>query len=134
MNELSTRLIPIEPSEISYALNRHPDEKTAWPICGQRVEYRHRMWEQHTYPAVIIEVQDPEDRTDTWLWHAVRDVNGNLLYDAGMPRFVRVADPWPWVALRVDMEGTERRFETREARVRGSAGWLPLNWRTRPIR
>lgn len=134
MRELDTRLVPIEHCEVAYALNRAPTERTPWPRPGDRVFYRHREWDTQVHEAVIEQVQDPEDRTDPWLWHAVRDAHGRQLWDGTTPRFAALADPWPWVVLRTWMDGIWQRFTTREGRVRGSAGWLPPNWRERPVR
>lgn len=134
MQESDTRLAPIERCEISYALNRAPAERTPYPRAGDRVLYRHREWDTEVFEAIIEEVQDPQDRTDPWLWHAVRDMHGRQIFDGPAPRFVAVADPWPWVLLRTWMGGAWQRFITREGRVRGSAGWLPPGWRDRPVR
>jgi hypothetical protein len=151
VDEIGTRLVPWQQLEVSHARNRPLAERPPLPHPGDRVWYRRFEWNRdpgtgdlvEPESAVIVEVQDPRDTSDAdyvdgvgWvrdpnLWHLVRDVNGVPIVDPGGLRYAPVADPWPWVRLRrpngiVDC--------TREARLRGSAGWLPLDYLTRPER
>lgn len=133
MRELDSRSIPYEQREVTFALNRPPHLTQPWPTVGQRVLYRRHDWSTVAVPATILEVQDPDDYADPWLWHTVRDPNGNVvLTDDEVPLRSRVADPWPWVRLRPD-DNLGEVVETREGRLRGSAGWLPLSWRPNPV-
>lgn len=85
------------------------DEIHAWrqvgsplPVPGEHVLYRHVEFGDIT-DALVVEVvpDDPQDITS------------------------RVGDhPWSVVLLRTG----QGLVATREARVRGSAGWLPLSW------
>lgn len=135
MLEHETRLVPIEAREVAYARNRPTHERPPIPKPGDKVWYRHNEWDQHVWPATILEVQDVDDRTDPHLWHLVRDTSGVPILDADIPRQVQVADPWPWVLLRVDDDRfPSPQIRTQEGRVRGSAGWLPLNYLDRPVR
>src|SRR3954454_4979293 len=105
MQEQDTRLVPIEHSEVAYALNRATAERSPYPTVGDRVFFRHREWDVVVHPAVIRDVQDAGDRTDPWLWHTVKDVVGRQHFAHGVPRFVPVADPWPWVVLDAEIGG-----------------------------
>jgi hypothetical protein len=153
MDEIGTRLVPWEQSEFTHAHNRPRPERPPLPEPGDQVWYRRYDW--HHNPATgetenpelvtVVEVQPPDDESltchlpgvglvrDLNLWHLVRDnVTGRPAYDpSGQPRYVHVADPWPWLRLR---RPNGMLAETREARLRGSAGWLPLDYRSRPER
>jgi hypothetical protein len=140
---------------VSHARNRPLSERSPLPLTGDRVWYRRHEWDrdptsgEHVPPelAVVVEVQDPLDTSDQdyvdgvgWvrdpnLWHLVRDIHGRPIrqpmVDGGALRYAPVADPWPWVRLQRPngiVDGT------REARLRGSAGWMPLDYLTRPER
>ena len=100
---------------------------------GDRVCYRRDNWADPVL-ATVVEVQDLDDHDDPNLWQEVKDTQGQPIYDgSGEPLYVPVADPWPWVLLSPD-DAPGRLAQTREARLRGSAGWLPLHWRTRHVR
>ncbi len=130
MDELDTRLVPIEPIEVSYARNRDPGERPPIPKPGDQVWYRHQTWDADVTRATVLWVQPLDDQTDPMLWHLVRGAEGQPIFDGREPRMVPVADPWPLILLKT-VYGMVR---TRESRVRGSAGWLPDNWRKRPVR
>jgi hypothetical protein len=87
------------------AARKHRSHRTLVPVAGQHVQYRHDHHRDVT-DAVVVDV----------LW----DVNDPNCFTDGMV----VSDPWPIVRLRT-MHGL---LDTREARVRGSAGWLALGW------
>lgn len=153
MDEIATRWVPWEQAEFSHARNRPLSERPPLPKVGDQVWYRRYDWchnpatgeVEEPELVVVVEVQDPDDTTlachlpdigmvrDLNLWHLVRD---NL---TGRPRvdehgewlYVHVADPWPWVRLR---RPNGMLAETRESRLRGSAGWLPLDYLSRPER
>ncbi len=151
MQELETRIVPWQYTEVSWARNRPPGERVPLPHAGDVVWYRQWEWERdpggrHTPPerATVVEVQDPTDTAvvhttpdgvparDPNLWHLLRDPSGKPLPGPGGGMvYAPVADPWPRVVLRRP-NGVV--VTTREARLRGSAGWLPLDYRTRPER
>jgi hypothetical protein len=131
-DELSTRVIPYAPVEGAYARNRNLDERTPVPAVGDTVYYRHNEWDAEVVEAEVLAVQSMDDLHDVNLWRLVRDnLTGAPVYDNGQPRMVKVEDPWPWVMLKPEGHPTT---QTWEARLRGSAGWLPLDYRERPLR
>jgi hypothetical protein len=132
-SEEETRHIPWAQVEVSYARNRNPIERVA-VTPGDRVYYRRDNWDPNLVLAQVLEVQDLGDRTDPNLWQQVRNVGGSPVLDPlGQLVHAPVADPWPWVILQPD-DTPGRTAKTWEARLRGSAGWLPLDWRTRHVR
>jgi hypothetical protein len=133
VDELATRLVPWDAVEVAWARNRPHHERPALPAVGEHVWYRRNTWDPHDVCewCQVVEVRDLDDRTDPNLWHQVRDANGQPVYDAGQPRHAPAADPWPWLRLR---RPNGLIAETREARLRGSPGWLPVDYRTRPER
>lgn len=140
-SELDTRHLPYEPVEVSYATNRPAGERTPIPVVGQQVLYRREFWDQEPVQVTVVSVQDLGDRSDPNLWRLVRDVHGNPMPGPdGDVLMVPVPDPWPLLWLRgwwppyPGGKPEEREAQTREARLRGSPGWLPLDWRLRPVR
>jgi hypothetical protein len=140
-------MVPHERVEAAYAHNRDPAERTPFPRAGDRVLFRADMWQREPpVPAVVLLVEtwdDPQpvarwdgisDGTEC-MWRVVKDLAGRPVVDvergAERIRRVRVEDPWPFVRLRLD-SGALR--DTREARLRGSPGWLPLDYLSRPVR
>jgi hypothetical protein len=123
-------LVPIDPGEVHWALNRPPHHRTPVPTVGERVCYRHHEWGEVTH-AQVLAVQDPTDPAsyrDHYLWHVLVDEARLPIHDGAGNRVLTPApDPWPTLTLAT---GWGHRM-TREARVRGSAGWLPLDWQTR---
>jgi hypothetical protein len=137
--ELDTQHVPYDVREYNWALNRPYHERPALPRPGDMVFYRREAWDQNPVLVTVVAAADLRDRTDQNLWQPVHDpATGQLLYDNGVPRYAPVPDPWPWVRLTgrwaVGGEMAERDAITMEARLRGSPGWLPLDWRDRPVR
>lgn len=118
---------PWDPAELHWQLNRPRRHWTPIPNVGDRVFYRHEHWGPVT-AAQVLDVQSLDDYSDHYLWHVVRDDRGEAMRDE-LGRYILrpVADPWVTLTLATDWGTTV----TREARVRGSAGWLPLDWQTR---
>jgi hypothetical protein len=134
LTEWDTRHLPYEQVEVSYARNRLPVERPPIPVRGDQVFYRRTYWDQIPVAAVIVEVQDLNDRLDPNLWMVVRNTFGAPIQDQGVTRYTQVPDPWPEVKLLYKDEQEQMRYAlTRESRMRGSPGWLPLNWRMRPV-
>jgi len=94
---------------------------------GEYVLFRPRDW-QAPVPAVVAEVQDitrvndghgaygrqhdkEDGRVDPHVWR----------WDENQQSWVLRDDPWPWVIVELE-DG--RQLKSKEARVRGSAGWL----------
>lgn len=152
MVELATRGVPYEPVEVSYANNRPHSERPPIPVVGVRVLYRREPYDQHPVPVRVVWVQPVDDESlvhsypgfgparDPNLWTLVRDETGRPILDDGVPRYVPHSDPWPQVRVRGEWPASPgqapevRDAVCREARLRGSPGWLPLDWRTRPVR
>lgn len=151
MDELGTRLVPWDQIEVTHARNRPPTERPPTPEVGDRVWYRRYDWDRHPPTgalvepviATVTEVQSLADRDDPNLWQRVRSLRGAPMWTlAGGAVYQVVADPWPWLHLRladvVKPSGGLMRYgeivQTRESRMRGSAGWLPLDYLARPER
>lgn len=141
LTEAQTRHVPYDTVEVSHARNRPIKERPTIPKPGDKVYYRREYWDQEPMLTTVVAVQDLNDKEDPNLWHLVRDQNGVPVMDDGVVRYAQVADPWPEVTLEwiEEQKGGDpaeitRRALTRESRLRGSPGWLPLNWRTRPVR
>lgn len=150
--ELDTRALPYEAIEGSYANNRAPTDRPPIPKPGDRLLYRRYHFDQDPIPVVVVWAQDPDDTSlvhvdpragrvrDPNLWHLVKDPYGYPIADGDDWAYARHPDPWPQVRVRgtwadsPGMEPFEREAITREARMRGSSGWLPLGWRGRPLR
>jgi hypothetical protein len=123
------------PQEIKrWAFERRPHEREAAPEVGERLLVREALFAAPR-PAVVAAVQDMSSPHDHWHRH------GDLERDRGpgMPDpnvwrhderqgYVLLDDPWPWVQARVILGPGEDDLAAprwcREARVRGSAGWL----------
>lgn len=137
-DELPTRLVPIGLDEGAYARNRPQGERPPWPAVGDQVYYRRNEWDvdDDLWLMRVVAVQDPDDKTSDWapnLWQQIRD---NITGAPIVGQIVPVADPWPWVHLRHEGDITKDSPTwlgniqmTWESRVRGSAGWLPLDYR-----
>jgi hypothetical protein len=92
------------------------------------VYYRHHEGSGLVFRVGVTEVQDLEDMSDPNLWYFQTMPDGQPLIIEGQRVLARAHDPWPWI--RFMWKGQKR--EAREARMRMSAGWLPLDWETRP--
>jgi hypothetical protein len=130
---------PHTPEEIRrWAHGRQPHEREPVPAAGERVLFREVQFGP-AVPAVVAAVQDTTGPHDHWNRHggleALRgpgqpDVNV-WRYDEERRDWVLLDDPWPWVQVQV-ITGTGEDGNPvlaqprwcREARVRGSAGWL----------
>lgn len=135
LTEWNTRHVPYEQVEVSHARNRPLAERPLIPVPGDRVFYRREYWDQHPVAAVVVEVQDLNDHSDPNLWIVVRNIYGRPIQDDGVTRYAQAPDPWPELRLAyVDDHDQTRYALTRESRMRGSPGWLPLDWRLRPVR
>lgn len=111
------------------------------PAPGDLVAVRVRPWAA-TIPATVTRVQpcDVISHPDWWggevdpdLWVPITNPDGTAVLDGlGAPAYRPKWDPWPWLDLLTIPTDRKRPHEYRagqllrckEARVRGSAGWL----------
>lgn len=141
--EFATRVIPWSERELAWQRNRPAVHRVSPPRTGDRVFFRLRRFEMNPCPAVVVDAPDLErgwrwedlepgqDTPDGWTWQLMRDnFTGAPRLDAmGLPRVQLLPDPQPVIVCRV--EGLAGLQSAREARLRGSPGWLPLDWRER---
>lgn len=127
MLEADTRYVPYASWEVAWAHERPAPDRTPLPAVGDEVMYRHDPWGA-VVAVIVVWVQPLDDLDDPHLWRVQTDGTGRLLLVDGRPVFAQQLDPWPVLRLRVPRLGVG---ETREARLRGSAGWLPLDWEQR---
>lgn len=110
--------IAVTRQEITASAWQRPEhQRTPPPRPGDRVLFRMHRFGDLT-DALVVEVADmtrPGADPDPMVWR--RDNVTGLL--AGLH-----ADPWPSVVL----DTWWGRVRTREARVRGSEGWVPAGW------
>lgn len=130
---------PYTPAEIRrWAHERRPHEREQPPAPGERLLLREQDFGV-AVPAVVAAVQDLVTPADHWAQHGgLIPVRGPgtpdpsvWAYDEALRGFRLHDDPWPWVQVAViageDAGGAVRLASPRwcrEARVRGSAGWL----------
>jgi hypothetical protein len=143
--EQASRLVPISAEEIYWARRRPEQHRTPIPRTDDWVLYRDDQWSTELWRARVLQVQSMTDEHPDWghpredanmfIFRAdvplVPDGHGGLL-DVPEDWFEPHPDPWPVLRLRIyPPNRTPRLVDTREARVRGAAGWLPLDWRAR---
>ncbi len=130
MREVDTRHVPYDLAEVEWARHRPRRHRTPIPAVGDTVLYRHSEWADPV-DADVIYVQPADDLTDPNLWQVQRDSTGAVAVVDGRPVVSGHVDPWVSLTLRTRY-GT---VITREARLRGSPGWLPVDWerRERPV-
>lgn len=128
--EWESRHIAWDPAEINWARNRPAQHRPPRPAPGDACLYRHDEWEEPV-PARLIEWLDVDNTRDPNLYRFHVDdrspARPPVVDGAGRHVMVPVDDPWP----KGLFDTPYGRIVTREARVRGSAGWLPLDWRAR---
>lgn len=105
-------------AELEWARERPLACRPPIPNMGDRVLYRTNDFFVELLAATVITVID-YDLADPNLWEL--DDDSSLSSSLVHP----VADPWPILILDV---GKRHMVETRESRLSGSAGWLPLDW------
>lgn len=132
LGEAQTRGIPYAPWEIAWAHERPTEHRTPTPLIGDEVAYRHDPWGPVVAGVEVVWRQPPDDLDDPHLWRVETDGFGNPLVVDGRPLFAQRLDQWPILRIKIPKLGL---CDTREARLRGSPGWLPLDWqlRTRPL-
>lgn len=111
--------MPVTLEMVTWARCRPAAVRTPIPEAGDRVWYRH----EHHGPVTTAEVErvDMSNTDDYGVWKFVLD-GGQPVMVGGQRLMELVDDPWPDVWLRTDWG----RVVTRESRIDGSAGWLPM--------
>ena len=131
---------PHTPGEIErWAHRRRPHEREAVPAAGERLLFRERDFGEPV-PAVVHAVQDMTSAADDH-WAQAGGQRGTRQPDPNVwepeldgwnrptGRHRLKDDPWPWVAIQLVRDGPDGEELAaprwcKEARVRGSAGWL----------
>lgn len=126
------------PAEIRrWAHERRPAEREAPPQPGERLLLRQAEFAEPV-TAVVLEVQDMATPASHWRQHGDRvaaegpgQPDPTVWVPDGPRRWRLHDDPWPWARVQVvigqradgsDILGDKR--WCKEARVRGSGGWL----------
>ncbi len=140
--ELLTRLVPIDQREVSYIRNRLQSDRPPRPKVDDQLFFRRNEWDtdDQLYLMRVVEVQPENDTTSEFATNLVQHLRHNisgspLFYLDGEPVLVPLPDPWPWVKFIFDGEPSKETLSwqhrpqmTFESRLRGSPGWLPLNY------
>lgn len=115
---------PVRPTldDVRRAQLRPPGERTPVPQPGTTVWYRDREFGDLVEAVVDTVVMD--NMTDPNVWHVVTVGGQPVKGPDGTVQMEVAPDPWPLVYL-TDAYG--RTHQTREARIVGSAGWLPVS-------
>lgn len=121
MKRMLTSAMPVAQHERIAALCRPPERRTAMPRAGQVVWYRHEPFGA-LQPVEVLEV-DISNPADTYVWRYAVDGNNWPVMVDGKHVMELVDDPWPDVYLKTSWG----RIVTREARIEGSPGWLPMS-------
>lgn len=124
--EQTTHGIPVGPSETRWAQFRPAPHRSPLPRIGDAVLYRHTVWAEPTV-AQVVAVQPMDDLDDPNIWRVELDQLGDPILIDGRPVFAQGFDPWPLLTLNT-VFGVG---QTREARLRGAPGWLPLDFTTK---
>ncbi len=126
LSEQDSRGIPHSQAEVDWAHNRPARHRVRTPAVGDTVLYRHDPWTEPT-EATVAWVQPADDVDDPHLWQVQADGAGRIVTHEDRPLMTPRPDPWPVLRLRTRYG----MVETREARLRGSPGWLPPDWQAR---
>jgi hypothetical protein len=127
LSEQDSRHVPWQPDEYAWAHDRPSRHRVRMPDVGDTVYYRHDDWTEPV-EATVVWVQPIDDVDDPNLATPTQDqLTGDLVLHEGRPVMALKVDPWRRLHLKTPF-GV---FDTREARLRGSPGWLPLDWRNR---
>lgn len=122
-------------AEYAWQANRPPRHRVPVPAVGDRLLFRPASWSPDLLPIVVTDVQDmdsDEARADPNVYDKVTNPeHTKVLTDPfGQPLTRLRDDPWPIVYYRhldADGEPVGSTRSCREARLEGSAGWLPLD-------
>lgn len=141
-DELATRVWPWSERELAWQRMRPPALRTPLPCLGARLWFR---FDRFAEPEAATAVQVPDlgrgwrwedlepgaSTPDPWVWQLRRDNSTAqpVLDSMGLPCVELLPDPQPVIVCRV--ASRPGLHAAREARLRGSPGWLPLDWRER---
>jgi hypothetical protein len=128
--ELACRGMATTPEQVAWARSRPAPRRTPLPEVGDEVFYRHDTW-LDPIPARVLWIQPDDDVDDPHVCQVQTDGQGMPVLVEGRPVFVTNPDPWLTLKLVVTVDGHIEHPLTREARLPGSPGWLPLDWATR---
>jgi len=128
--ERACRGLPATPEQQRWAICRPAPRRVPAPAVGDDVLYRHDSW-LDPIPARVIWVQPTDDVDDPHVMQPQIDGQGGIALIEGRPVFVSNPDAWLNVKLAVTIDGSLANATTREARLPGSPGWLPLDWEDR---
>lgn len=123
--EQACRGLPATPEQCHWAMCRPARHRVKPPMVGDEVLYRHNNWEDPEV-ARVVWVQPTDDVDDPHVMQVQQREGRPVLLD-GRPVFVTNPDAW----LRVHLRTSHGIADTREARLPGSPGWLPLDWQNR---
>ena len=114
-------------TEYAWAMRRTGRHRVPLPAVGDRIFYRHRHFGEVT-DAQVVAVQPFPDEDNDYQFRVACGPDGQPLLDGlGHRLTAKVQDPW--ITLRLATAWGH--LDTREARLTGSAGWLPVDWETR---
>lgn len=112
--------VPVPLEEVHRVRRRPPEQRTRIPLVGEHVLYRHNWYEEPS--EAEVEAVDVSNLEDWNVYRVVLDNDGKPVEIDGRRVTEPVEDPWPDLILRTDYG----RIVTREARIEGSPGWLPM--------
>lgn len=112
--------MPVPLEEVLRARRRPPQLRTPIPQPGELVWYRHVPHGELS--EAEVEAVDVSNMEDWNVYRVVKDGRGHPVVLDGRRVTEQVEDPWPDLILRTDYG----RLVTREARIDGSPGWLPM--------
>lgn len=121
-----SRGVPWSQEELDWQKARPMPDRVPIPAVGDTVLVRLDAWAEPV-EATVERVQPVDDLSDPHLASVVLDEFDEVVMVEGKPVIELAEDPWVLVWLRVGPVRTH----TREARLRGVPGWLPLDWRSR---
>lgn len=128
--EQACRGLPATLAQRAWAICRPPQRRTPRPKVGDEVLYRADSWHE-PIPARVLWVQPDDDVDDPHVMQPQTDGQGGVALVEGRPVFVTNPDAWLSLKLAVTIDGRIEHPITREARLPGSPGWLPLDWEER---
>jgi len=123
--------LPATPAQCFWARSRPAPHRVAAPAAGDTMLMRLDKWAD-PIPARVIWVQPDDDVDDPHVCQVQVDpATGRPMLLEGRPVFVTNSDPWFKVKVAIELNGGIAHTVTREARLPGSEGWLPLDWEDR---
>lgn len=127
--------LPWDSAELAWQARRPVTHRTPSLALGLHLLFRPVAWSDELIPIVVTAIQDldsDEARRDPNVYDKMTNPeHTRVLTDPlGQPLTRLREDPWPWIHFQVlDDQGQPYGAvrSCREARLRGSAGWLPLD-------